>query len=145
MTNPLADLGKVDQSDLAQWFTLKKRIEADKKSETLLRTKIFRFFFPTPKEGSNKAFNDELLGANFRITATLPVTRDIDEGAFDALKPKFAEAGIDLNKLIKYKPEVSIRQYRVLSQEQRALFDQCLVIKDGSPQMKIEPKTSRDE
>lgn len=136
---------EVTVTTLAEWFNVKKRMKADKATESLLRTKIFKFFFKDPKEGTNNEFNDDLLSAGFKIQAKVPVTRDVDEAALNSIKDKLAEAGIDLNKLLRYVPEVNIREYRKLTESQLQVFDQCLVIKTGTAQVEIVPKSSRDD
>jgi hypothetical protein len=50
----------------------------------------------------------------------------------DSNQPK-----LELEKLVKWKPEVSIKEYRLLTDEQRLLFDQVLVIKPGMPGLDI--------
>lgn len=134
----------VTQSDLAQWYEMKKQQSALKASEMLLRMKIFKFFFPNPQEGANKAFDDDRLGNGFKLSATYPIDRKVDEGIFEAMKDKLKEAGIQPQSIVKYKPELELKQYRALTDEQRHLVDQFLQIKPGSPQMEIKPKSSRD-
>jgi hypothetical protein len=44
---------------------------------------------------------------------------------------------LHIDKLVKWKPEVAITEYRKLTEEERNRFDQCLVIKPGSPSLEI--------
>lgn len=129
---------------LSEWFTAKKELAALKSKEALLRSAIVRHFFPKLDEGTNKQFDDNLLGAGFRIVAKVPYTREIDAGVLEALLPQLREKKIDVSKLVRMKPELELKEYRKLTEEERHLFDQCLTIKEGSPQVAIEPKTSRD-
>lgn len=129
---------------LSEWFNAKKELAALKSKEALLRSTIVKHFFPKLDEGTNKQFDDNLLGAGFRIVAKVPYTREIDAGVLEALLPQLREKKIDVSKLVRMKPELELKEYRKLTEEERHLFDQCLTIKEGSPQVAIEPKTSRD-
>ena len=65
------------------------------------------------------------------------INREIDPGAFGAFKERFAEAGIKADALVQYKPSLVLKEYRTLTDEQHQLFDQCLIIKPGSPALEI--------
>ena len=105
---------------------------------------IFKDFFPNANEGSNKAYDDALRGAEFRIVAKVPVTRDIAVGVLEALMPQLREKGIHVSKLIRYKPELELKEYRKLTAEEMHLFDQCLIIKEGTAAVAIEKKTAHE-
>lgn len=135
----------VTTATLAEWFTAKRDLATLKSKEALLRSTIFKHFFPNANEGSNKAYDDALLGAEFRIVAKVPVTRDIDVGVLEALMPQLREKGIHVSKLIRYKPELELKEYRKLTAEEMHLFDQCLIIKEGTAAVAIEKKTAHDQ
>lgn len=131
----------VTQEDLTKWYELQQQLAAVKASEMLLRTKIYKGLFVEPKEGTNSI----PLSAGWVLKAKRTIQRDIDLAAFQALatmdqetqKSKFSEAGIVPEIMIKWKPELVTKSYRALTPEQLAIFDQCLIIKDGSPALEI--------
>lgn len=142
----------VDAATLAQWYETKKQLDALKAKEMLLRTRIFRFYFPEPKEGTNTV----VLPDTYQLKGTRVVNRKIVDEAMQALchRPtigmdghgnalygpsKLEAAGIRTDMLIKWKPELAITIYRELTAEQQHLVDQMLLIDDGSPQLKIDP------
>lgn len=144
----LEEVVTVSAEDLATWFKKKAQLAKLKGEEAMLRSRIFKFYFPNPTEGSkdNKVpLND---GTGAIIQADYVINRTVDEQQLDGLKEAmFAESSnlpqLDLTKLIKWKPELSITEYRKLSQDERLIFDRCLVIKPGSPQMEIKvPKAA---
>lgn len=49
----------VTQSDLEQWYKLCEQLAKVKKSEMLLRMKIFKGKFPTAEEGTNSVPLDD--------------------------------------------------------------------------------------
>lgn len=147
----LTDEVAVTLADLTTWFKLKAQLAEVKGAEAMLRGRIFKFFFPTPTEGAKdnkfalKALGDTT-GAVLQADHT--INRKVDESELEALRDALLAAeddeknnlhgiDLDLTKLIKWKPEVSITEYRKLSEAQQAVFDRCLVITPGSPQMEI--------
>jgi hypothetical protein len=130
----------VTAADLAEWYQLKAELGRIKSKEALLRSRIFKFYFPVPTEGTNSAdIND---GTGAVVKGTHVINRSVDIGALDALKEQQKVEGsnapkINLDELVKWKPEVSISAYRELTEEEQHFFDQCLIIKPGSPQLEI--------
>lgn len=141
---------EVTAEDLKQWYLLHEQLGKLKSAEALLRGRIFKGMVKDPKEGTNTVpLND---GTGAVLKAQHVINRTVDVGTLDALKKAQAEAittaAIDPSKapnvpklpfdeLIKWKPELSITKYKELTAEERLYFDQCLVIKPGSPQLEI--------
>lgn len=124
---------KVTQADLSAWYEMSQQLKTLRAKEMLLRKKIFDNAFPEPKEGTN---NFELADG-YMLKGKYELNRDIDQGALDALKDTLREKGINPDVLVKYKPSLSIREYRQLTEEEHKLFDQCLIVKPGSPSLEI--------
>ncbi len=125
----------VTTADVGLWYQAKQELGVIQTRERLLRDRIYGHFFQNPKEGVNKAEMPE----KWLLNATRVVSRTVDDAAVKLYAAKFEEAGIAVASLIKYKPELVTAEYRKLSDEQRALFDNCLTIKDGSPQLELKP------
>jgi hypothetical protein len=143
----LEEVIAVTPADLVTWFKLKAKLAKIKGEEAMLRSRIFKFYFPTPTEGSkdNKVpLND---GTGAILQADHVINRTVDEQQLEALKEAmFAEGSnlpqFDLTKLIKWKPELAKTEYNKLTTEEKQIFDRCLVVKPGSPQLDIKiPKT----
>lgn len=139
----------VTAEDLATWFKLKQQLAEVKGAEAMLRSRIFHHFFPTPTEGSkdNKCpLND---GTGAVLQADYVINRSVDQAQLEGLREAmFAEGSnlpqLHLDQLIKWKPEVSITEYRKLTDEERNVFDRALIIKPGSPQLEIKiPKSAK--
>lgn len=131
---------EVGLADLAQWYQLREQLAKVKQAEALLRGRIFHHYFPDPKEGTNDyKLND---GTGAVLKATYPILRSVDIGSFEGLRQQQQTPGtnvpnINLGLLIKMTPEVVISEYRKLTEEERNFFDQCLIIKPGSPSMEV--------
>jgi len=124
---------QVTTEDLFQWYQMQQDLSALKAAEGLLRAKIFKGLFPAPEEGTNTHH----LPDGYELKAVHKINRTLDIAAVTAFADKFKEAKIPVDKLIEYKPELRIKEYRSLTAEQMQLFDQCLVVKDGTPDLKI--------
>ena len=133
-TNPAAmPIPVVTQEDMNLWFQLQEQLTKLKDQEMALRKKIFAGKFPDPQEGTNTL----ALSDGYVLKGQYKIDRMVDEAVLTTLNSVFKEHKIDVKKLVIYKPELSIREYRLLTEEQMKLFDQALLIKPGSPAMEI--------
>lgn len=127
----------VTEADLSAWFVAAEELSKAKAREMRLRLRIFKFYFPNPKEGTNTVDLPPVAGVPYALKATYPITRNVDQALLDTLLPKLHEKGIPIDSLIERKPTLVLSNYRTLTAEQLALFDQVLEIKPGSPGLKI--------
>lgn len=123
----------VTLDDLIEWDRLQQELKRVKTAEMVLRTKIFKSYFPTPAEGTNSA----PLANGYVIKGTYVISREVDPGALQALGEQLLAAAIRADSLIAYKPSLVKREYNTLTAEQKHLFDQCLVVKPGAPSLEI--------
>jgi hypothetical protein len=121
------------QDDLNEWWRMSQELDKLKAEEMQLRKKIFATYFRAPVEGTNTV----PLSAGWVLKAAYPITRKVDVPLLTNLGLELAKQGLPMDSLIKYKPELSVTDYRKLSDEQRKLLDQVLDIKPGSPQVEI--------
>lgn len=145
----MADLEEataVTPAELSKWYLLKKQLAEVKTAESLMRSRIAKFFFPTPDEGTNTHPLKDGTGANLKMVHT--IDRKVDEGELEALREALAKAEddpkdnlhgleLDFTKLVVWKPELKIAEYRKLTEAQRQVFDRILVVKPGMPQLDI--------
>lgn len=124
---------EVTQEDLSTWYEMAAQLKKLKAQEILLRKKIFGAAFPDPDEGTNNYD----LADGYVLKGKHTIQRDIDEGAFGALKEKLREEKIIPEDLVQYKPSLVKREYNKLTEEEKQLFDQCLIVKPGSPALEI--------
>lgn len=130
-------------NDLFVWYKMQADLATLKRAENLLRMRIFRHLFPIPEEGTNTVELDALpmlsgmAPTGNVIKAVHKMNRDIDIAALTTLTPKFQANNLPLAKLVKYTPELVIKEYRKLTDEERQLFEEALIIKPGSPALEI--------
>lgn len=131
----------VTQEDINEWYRLQEQLKRIKASESLLRGKIYKALFPNPEEGTNTI----PLAEGWVMKAKRTIQRDIDMAALtiNASIPegethsRLTKLGISPEQLVKWKPELVLKAYRNLTNEQKEVFNECLVIKDGSPSLEI--------
>lgn len=137
----LTEATAVTAEDLKTWYGLNEELARVKAAEAMLRSRIFKHFFPSPVEGSdNKHPLNDGTGAILQVDHK--VNRAVLEPELDGYKTASEEEGSNLpklpwNKLVKYKPELVKAEYNKLTAEEKTACDMVLNIRDGSPQMKI--------
>lgn len=122
------------QETLYEWYNIHDQLAALKAKEILLRNKIAKAYFPQPKEGTN----NYPLPDDYVLKMTYKMNREVNEGVLTQMVGKFAEAKINVAAVVKAKPELKKSAYNELTEEQQKLFDNCLIIKPGTPELSIE-------
>ncbi len=120
-------------NDVVAWYKAAQEMKRTKVNEMTLRLRVFKGFFAAPKEGANNVKLED--GAT--LCATHAINRKVDPVLLLSMDAEFRAAGINPDELIKREPELRTGPYKQLTQEQRHLFDQCLIIQDGSPALEV--------
>jgi len=113
---------------------LQKKLKA---VEMAMRKQMTGEFFIKPKEGTNT----HEMGKGWKLKLKHTINRKADEAMFETVFGEGGELGEGFEKedYFKFKPELIKSKYNTLSKDQRTIFDQCLIIKDGSPALEIVP------
>lgn len=123
----------VTQEDLNLWYKVQEELSNLKIVEMDLRKKIFAGKFKDPKEGTNTVD----LSEGWVLKGQYKIDRKVDEALLVTLTPLLKENKIPVKDLVNYKPELNLRNYRTLNEEEMKIFDQVLVIKPGAPALEI--------
>lgn len=123
----------VTAEELSQWYVMQQELAKLRASEMILRKRIFEHFFPVPEEGTNSVD----LADGWVLKGKHTITRNVDQAALQVLSEKFREEGMNPDALIEQKPTLVKRAYNKLTDKQRHLFDQALIVKPGSPALEI--------
>lgn len=119
---------------LQRWYSLAKQLKKVKEEEMALRIAIRDMAFPQLKEGAN-SFEFK---PGWVLKNTHKLNRTIDETVLEAVRGELPH--VAFNNLIQWKPELRIKHYRELTETDRQVFDEALVIKPGSPAFTIVEK-----
>lgn len=112
---------------------IKESFAAKVKEEQELRRKAIELAFPEAKEGTNTLD----LGNGWRLKANVKISRKVDEAALPAVKEKLAEMHVNADRLINYKPDLVLKEYRTLTKEQQVVMDEALEIKPSMPELAL--------
>lgn len=121
------------QEDLNTWYKLQEQLAKLKDQELTLRNKIFKSYFAAPKEGTNTM----PLSEGWVLKGEYKINRTVDVATLTAKVALLRTAGVPMDDLIRYKPELVTTEYRKLTDERRQLFDEVLIIKVGTPSLDI--------
>ena len=127
---------------ISKWFKSQEVLDKAKREELELRNQVIEALFYKRKEGVNtivlpKADGDEI---TYALKCDHRINRAIDIPALTNMTDALKEAGINIDVLIRYKPELNVTDYKKLGDVHRHLFDQCLIIKDGQAGLSITEK-----
>ena len=132
-------------ADVAEWYRVKTEMARLKTCESLLRRKIVDALFPNPKEGANRISADAFMAVpGWDFVLEQGIDRKIDAAAISALADELASNLVSVDQLVKRTPELITTAYRRLNEDQKHLFDQCLIIKPASPQLKLVARPKKD-
>lgn len=95
--------------------------------------------FANPKEGTNTLE----LGNGWKLKGVRKIDRKLNEDALPVVKEALAKSGVLVDRLIEYKPSLSITEYRELTAEQVAILNEALTEKDGAPSLELVPPKAR--
>lgn len=125
--------------ELQEWYIQKSALNKAKQEEHLKRVRIAGFYFPSPREGTNRID----LGLGFDLKLDHKLNYSVDEADLDNVAAdKIKELQLPWEELFDYKPQLNIKTYRNLTDEQRLFVQSIITIKEGSPQMEIVPKAN---
>jgi len=141
----MADLAPVTEpttADIAEWYKIQDQLAKLKATESMLRSRLAKHFFPNPTEGSKENKHPLNDGTGAILQMDHKVNRKVLSPELDVLKAKIDAEGSNLpklpfSKLVKYTPELVKAEYNKLTAEERKLFDEALEIKDGMPDLKV--------
>lgn len=129
---------------LKAWQESKGQLDECKEREAALRKAVFELEFPSPTEGTQRI----PLGNGYHLKAVYPMRYECPkdeqksytnvELGLEELEKLGPEAGFVADRVIKWVPEVQIKEYRTLKPEYKTIIDKFVVIKPGAPQLEIE-------
>lgn len=130
------------EHQINEWLLWKERLDFAKAKERALRDNLIAANFPSPKEGTQH-LEVQLATKSVKLTLQHPIDRKVDKGAYDALVKAAREDeahplhNTNLDKLIRNKPELVVREYKSLDELERIAFGTVLTIKPGSDQFSV--------
>lgn len=118
---------------LTLWQQTKAQAEQLTATERRLREELFSVAFPAPTEGTNNIDLPE----GWKLKGVLKINRTLDEAALPAVMEAVRGMNFNPDPLVKYKPELALRDYKALPENVRHVFDAALTIKPGLPTIEL--------
>ena len=132
---------------LMLWQAKAKELETVKAAELVLRNEVFRLAFANPKEGTNsiEMGNGYQLKAVYKYNYSLSESKQPRNGgtpfattvALNAIEALGNEGKFLAERVVTWKPELSIKEYRDLDPKYKVLLDKALTITPGTPALSI--------
>lgn len=120
---------------LTLWQQTKAQAEQLVATEKRLREELFSVAFPAPVEGTNNVDLPE----GWKLKGVLKINRTLDEAALPAVMDAVRGMNFNSDRLVRYKPELALKDYKALPENVRHVFDAALTIKPGLPTIELVP------
>lgn len=121
------------QNQLNEWWLTTQELKVVKAAESILRKDVFEKAFPNPVEGTNKLN----LGSGWVLKATYGMNRKVIPDVLFENTEQLINLEVPIDMLIRYKPEISVTIYKLLTESQKHIFDQCITVTPGSPSLEV--------
>ena len=121
---------------LQQWFTLSDQLKKIREEEMALRKEMFNYFFPKPKQGTNKAD----LGDGYELVGKYNLDYEMDYDKFCDLCKK-DDAPMTFEEVVDYEPKFVLKRFKELDSDGQKFVTEALTIKPAAPSMEIIQKT----
>lgn len=131
---------------MAEWGKLAQQLEDLKTLEAAYRMAVYEIQFPECEEGTNRLElgNGYSLKCVAKLNYTLANKNGETEAALDELEKTGEQGKFLADRLVKWSPDLSVKEYRDLDPKYKTIIDKVLTIKPGTPQMEIEePKAAK--
>ncbi len=131
---------KYSEEEWNQWVELKAQLPKVRDDEMELRKKIAATHYPGTPVGTNThLFPEDDPRYGKRLVVKYSESYKVDVASAQLIVPRLAEVGItNINDYLDWKPELKKTEYKKLTPEQKAIFDECLTITIGSPTVEFE-------
>lgn len=123
---------------IREWHGKYKALSELKKEEMKLRKESIKAVYG---EETKLGTQEAELPNNLQLSLSVGREIKVDNDAFDKYKARMESKGLIGNdSVIKLKPEVSLRAYDAMSDEDKIEFAEVFVHKQSSPALKVEPR-----
>ena len=141
----MTDLTPEQNKLLGAWHTAKTALENAKETEMELRKQVQKMFFPTPEKGTQRV--DLAMGYKLKLVHKINYTlgnNDLVNKALDEMAAVGNEGTFIAERLVSWKPSLSVREYDALNPQYKAIINKVLTTSDGAPTLEIEePKAKK--
>lgn len=137
-----------DDALIQQWQSAKEQMAALKELENDLRNAVLNRRFANKPNGYEGTVNQDL-GRGWKLKAVFKNTlsvKDVDSlhGVLDRMENESPEGKLLAERLVKWKPSVSVSEYKQLDEKYRQLIDTVIEIKPSQATLElVAPKVAK--
>jgi len=117
-------------------------LKAAKEAEAQLRAEVISLFSERVNDANASGVENIDTGyGKLKITHKLNYTlgnANLVDKALDLIEKSQEGGNVIAERLVSWKPELSIREYKLLSPQQKAYIDTVLTVKPGTPSVELE-------
>lgn len=120
---------------LREWYQVNEHLSDVKARELLLRKRLFAEAFPSPTEGAKD--NKHALSDGWILQGDYKINRTVDEAALTTLRSSGHNVAALVDSVIRFKPEVKLKEWKALSDDDRRLLADLVIEKPGTPSLEV--------
>jgi len=128
---------------IMQWQEAVKNLAAAKEAEAALRNEVLSGAFDFDPEALREGTENVELGNGYKLKAVFKISRNLQGGneavekALQKIEKTGAEGEFIAERLVKWKPELSVSEYKKLPDKFRKLIDEVLTSKEAMPSLEL--------
>lgn len=125
------------------WEAAVKALAAAKDAEAALRKEVLAEAFAFDPEALREGTENFELGNGYKLKAVFKISRNLnnENEAVDKVLSKIEKTGPEgvfiAERLVKWKPELSITEYKKLPEKFKKLFDEVVTSKEAMPSLEL--------
>lgn len=125
---------------LAEWQAAKTALDAAKEAEMQLREQVGKLAFPNPTEGTQSLDLGDGWSIKLvhKMNYTLASNDEVDD-ALTRISNMNNEGKFLAERIVSWKPSLSLSEYRELEPQYKSVIDKVLTIKPAAPTLEIKP------
>ena len=125
------------------WEAAVKALAAAKDAEAALRKEVLAEAFAFDPEALREGTENFELGNGYKLKAVFKISRNLknENEAVDKVLSKIEKTGPEgafiAERLVKWKPELSVSEYNKLPEKFKKLFDEVVTSKEAMPSLEL--------
>ena len=125
------------------WEAAVKALAAAKDAEAALRKEVLAEAFAFDPEALREGTENFELGNGYKLKAVFKISRNLnnENEAVDKVLSKIEKTGPEgafiAERLVKWKPELSVSEYKKLPEKFKKLFDEVVTSKESMPSLEL--------
>lgn len=128
---------------ILQWQEATKALAAAKEAESALRAEVLKNAFAFNPEALREGTENFELGAGYKLKAVFKINRSFVGGqeavekALQKIEKTGPEGEFIAERLVKWKPELSVSEYKKLPEKFKKMIDEVVTSKEATPSLEL--------